>query len=295
LARISFIGFGELGAGLAERLGTSKAHDMRAWIRARPDPAADDVLSQRVASAGVERCPSLGEALAGADAVLSVVPGSASRPTAERSAELLDPGALYVDLTTTAVADKEAGARAVQGAGGRYVDAAVLGAAAVAGATLSIVASGDGADEWRELSRCEGLTTQVLDGPAGRATQLKLLRSAYMKGRDALVVETLLAARRAGLQDRLAASIEGAGERVPFPDLADRVLRSLAVHAERRATELSESADALLAVGVDPQLARAGAEVLQRVAGAGLREEFGGERPDSGAAVLALLDERLTS
>lgn len=295
MALISFIGFGELGAGLAERLGASGAHEMRAWIRERSDRAADSALNERVASAGVERRLSLGEAVAGADAVLSVVPGSASRPSAERAAELLDRGTLYVDLTTTAIADKEAGARAVQQAGGRYVDAAVLGAAAVAGVTLRIVASGDGASEWRDLSRCDGLSTQVLEGPAGRATQLKLIRSAYMKGRDALVVETLLAARRIGVENRLVASIEGAGERVPFSDLADRVLRSLALHAGRRAKELGDSADALLAAGVDPRLAQAGADVLRRVADAGLREEFGGERPESGAEVLALLDRRMAS
>jgi 3-hydroxyisobutyrate dehydrogenase-like beta-hydroxyacid dehydrogenase len=293
VALISFIGFGELGVALAERLGASGANEMRAWIRDRSDRAADDALSQRVASAGVERRRSLEETVAGADAVLSVVSGSASRRVAERSAEFLDRGTLYVDLTTTAMADKEAGARAVQGAGGNYVDAAVLGAAAVASAKLSIVASGNGAREWRELSRCEGLSTEVLDGPAGCATQLKLIRSAYMKGRDALVVETLLAARRIGLEDRLIASIEGAGERVPFSDLADRVLRSLALHAGRRAKELGDSADALLDVGVDPRLARAGADVLRRVADAGLHEEFGGERPESGALVLALLDERM--
>jgi 3-hydroxyisobutyrate dehydrogenase-like beta-hydroxyacid dehydrogenase len=294
VAVVAFIGFGELGAALADRLGRSGLHEMRVWTRERSDPASAAALTRQLRSAGVEQCASLQDAVRDAAAVLSVVPGGASRALAERSAAFLDEAALYVDLTAAAVADKEAGAKVVELAGGRYVDGAVLGAVAAGAATIPIVASGRGAREWQELAPCEGLSVEALDGPAGRATQLKLLRSVYMKGRDALVVETLLAARRCGLEDRVAASIEGAGESVPFTDLADRVLRSLAVHAARRAEELRNSGDVVLGTGVEPTLARAGVEVLGRVADVGLREEFRGERPASGADVLALLDERMT-
>jgi 3-hydroxyisobutyrate dehydrogenase-like beta-hydroxyacid dehydrogenase len=293
VACVAFIGFGELGAALAERLGRSGRHRMRAWTRERSDRESAAALARRLRAAGVEQCASLRDAVGGAVIVLSVVPGAASRTLAERAAPFLDEGALYVDLTAAAIADKEAGAEAVESAGGRYVDAAVLGTVAVPAETIPIVASGQGASQWRDLARCEGLSIEALDGPAGRATQLKLLRSVYMKGRDALVVETLLAARRCGLEDRVTASIEVPSERVPFAELADRVLRSLALHAARRAEELRSSGDAVLAAGVEPRLARAAAEVLEGVAAAGLREEFRGERPESGDEVLALLDERI--
>jgi 3-hydroxyisobutyrate dehydrogenase-like beta-hydroxyacid dehydrogenase len=293
VALVAFIGFGELGAALAERLGRSGVHRMRAWTRERSDPVAAAALAARLRAAGVDRCESLEDAVRDAAAVLSVVSGGASRALAERGAAFLDQGALYVDLSAAAPADKEAGAQAVEAAGGRYADAAVLGTAAVSAVTIPIVASGSGAGEWRGLARCDGLSVEVLEGPAGRATQLKLLRSVYMKGRDALIVETLLAARRCGLEERVAASIEGPGERVPFAELADRVLRSLGVHAARRAEELRSCGDVVMAAGVEPTLARAAAEVLGRVADAGLREELGGERPASGAEVLALLDERM--
>jgi 3-hydroxyisobutyrate dehydrogenase-like beta-hydroxyacid dehydrogenase len=293
MAAVAFIGFGELGAALAQRLRDTGRHELRAWTRERSDPESAAALDRRLAAAGVEQLGSLQETLRGVAAVLSVVPGAASRALAERSAPFLDRGALYVDLTAAAVADKEAGAKAVDSAGGLYVDGAVLGTVAVPTEAIPIVASGRGARQWEELARCDGLSVEVLDGPAGQATRLKLLRSVYMKGRDALVVETLLAARRCGLEDRVAASIEGPGEGVPFTALADRVLRSLAVHAARRAEELRNSGDVVLETGVEPTLARAGAEVLERVAEAGLRKELHGERPESGAEVLALLDERI--
>jgi 3-hydroxyisobutyrate dehydrogenase-like beta-hydroxyacid dehydrogenase len=296
VALVAFIGFGELGAALARRLGESGAHEMRAWTRDRPDLDAAELAArtERVRAAGVEPIAALEDALRGADAVLSVVAGKSARELAERSAELLDDGALYVDLTSAAVAEKEAGAEAVERLRGRYVDGAVLGTVAVPDATIPIVASGPGARELQAIAACEGVSVEALDAPVGRATQLKLLRSVYMKGRDALVVETLLAARRCGLEKEVIASIEGPGERVPFAELADRVLRSLAVHAERRADELDGSSEAVRAAGVDPLLASAAADVLRRVADTGVREALGGIRPQDGEKVLALLDERLS-
>jgi 3-hydroxyisobutyrate dehydrogenase-like beta-hydroxyacid dehydrogenase len=296
VALVAFIGFGELGAALAQRLGDSGAHEMRAWTRAQPDLGATALAArtERMRAAGVEPIAALEDALRGAGTVLSVVSGASSREVAERCAELLDAGALYVDLTAAAVAEKETSAEAVERAGGRYVDGAVLGTVAVPDATIPIVASGDGARELQQLASGGGISIEALDGPAGRATQLKLLRSVYMKGRDALVVETLLAARRCGLEERLVASIEGPGERVSFADLSDRVLRSLAIHAGRRAEELDSSADVVRETGIEPLLAPAAAATLRRVAEAGVREAFGGERPESGAEVLALLDERLS-
>jgi 3-hydroxyisobutyrate dehydrogenase len=114
-----------------------------------------------------------------------------------------------------------------------------------------------------------------------------------MKGRDALIVETLLAARRYGLEEHVAASIQGPGERVSFSALSDRVLRSLALHATRRADELQASSEVVLAAGVSPLLASAGVQVLREIAALELRDMFAGQPPQDGAEVLALLDERM--
>jgi hypothetical protein len=73
---------------------------------------------------------------------------------------------------------------------------------------------------------------------------------------------------------------------VPFTDLAERILRSLALHAGRRADELEASAAVLEAGDVEPAATRGAAERLRRLGALGLRESFDGRRPDSGADVL---------
>ena len=288
----ALIGFGELGSSLAEGLGRAQNNLVRAYAPQRSQPAAAAALEDRLHRSGAQRSASLQEAVSGAKAVLCAVPARASRQVAEQCAPMLDRGAYYVDLATAPVKDKLRAAGAVAQAGALYVDAAVLGTVATSGFAVPIVASGPGAQGWKTLVQPEGLVVDVLDGPAGDATRLKLLRSVYMKGRDALVLEMMLAARRYGLEDRVAESIKGPGETVPFPALAERVLCALAVHAERRAQELLASSEVVRAAGVDPVISRAGAEVLSNLAALELREAFDRERPSSSEEVLATIDER---
>ncbi len=290
MAVFAFIGFGELGSSLAEGLGRSGVHLVRAYTLKRAQPAAAAALESRLQRTGAHRSASLQEAVTGATAVLSVVPAGASREVAERCAALLDRGAYYVDLTAAPVGDMEVGAALVEQVGALYVDAAVLGTVATSGFEVPIVASGPGAHGWQMLVEREGLVVEAIDAPAGHATLLKLLRSVYMKGRDALILEMMLAARRYGLEDRVAESIQGSGETAPFAALAERVLCALAVHAERRADELLASSEVVRAAGIDPIISRAGSEVLRSLVQLELRETFDRERPSSGKEVLAAID-----
>jgi 3-hydroxyisobutyrate dehydrogenase-like beta-hydroxyacid dehydrogenase len=192
---------------------------------------------------------------------------------------------LFIDLTAATPEAKERAAAQH----GPYADGAVLGTVATSGAAVPIAVAGEAAERFRELVTHAGLCITVLNGPAGTAARLKLVRSVYMKGRDALVLEMMLAARRLGVEDELARSIAGPGEQVPFADLAERVLKALAIHAGRRAEELDSSAALLRELGVDPLMAEAGAERLRTIAS--LREHFGGERPADGRATLDAADE----
>ncbi|MEA2458224.1 MAG: hypothetical protein QOC95_1196 [Thermoleophilaceae bacterium] len=261
MAVIAFLGYGELGSVLGSALASE--HEVRPWSRSL---------------AG-----SLTAALEGAQAVVSAVPGSVSAEVFARALPLLSDDTLFVDLTAASPEVKERAAAQHE----MYADGAVLGTVATSGEDVPIAAAGPAAAPFAEL----GLNVSVLDGPAGTAARLKLVRSVFMKGRDALVLEMMLAARRLGVEDEVARSIAGPGEQVPFTELSERVLRALAVHAGRRAEELDSSAALLRELGVDPLVTEAGAERLRRLAATGLRERIGGERPPDGRATLDAAEE----
>jgi 3-hydroxyisobutyrate dehydrogenase-like beta-hydroxyacid dehydrogenase len=261
---VAVVGFGELGEALVR---TVAAGQDGVPVAPGRDAPADVAWRERVATAG-GRPAGWREAIGGADLVLVCVPGTACVEVAERAAPLLRQGTVWADLSTAAPEAKEAAARAVAPA--RYADVAVLGTAVASGGQVPLLASGEGANELAGAATALGLVVEAFSGPPGAAARVKLLRSVYMKGRDALVAEMMAAARAHGLDGVVAGSIRGPGEEVAFPELSARILSSLERHAARRADELAAAADLLRATGVEP-VATEGAERRLRRAADGQR------------------------
>ncbi|UGS34601.1 DUF1932 domain-containing protein [Capillimicrobium parvum] len=291
---IGIIGFGELGSVLTARMVESGLPDVRAYRRPRPEPQAG-ARAREVRELGARPSATLADAVAGAGVVVSAVPATVAGDVARACAELLEPGALFADVSAGEPGHKAAAADAIAVRGGTYADVAVMGTVVMSGWAVPMIASGPGAPAWERFAGGLGMTVRAIDGPAGRASLIKLLRSVYMKGRDALIAETLLAARRHGVDRELLPTIAGPGEQVSFPELAERVMCSLALHAQRRADELAGSAAVLEAAGVEPLVTCAASERLRRVAAMGLRERFDGRRPGELSAVLDAIDERCTT
>jgi 3-hydroxyisobutyrate dehydrogenase-like beta-hydroxyacid dehydrogenase len=289
MTNIAFVGFGELASSLAAGLARSGRHRLRAYIRAWP--GASERYEGGLKAADTTPYGSLAEAMADAEVVLAAAPAMVSNQLAREAGAHLKPGALYAELATASGADKKAAAAALEPYRVLYADAAVLGTVASDGYRVPILVSGPGASALRSLLDPEGFNVTEIAGPVGQAALVKLLRSAYLKGRDALIVETLLAARRHGLQEVVVESLNRPGDRLPFNDIATRVLCSVAVHAGRRAHELEQSGEALREVGIDPALARAASQALDRIAQLGLSDVLGEGRPTDPAAVLAAIDE----
>lgn len=289
---VTFIGFGELGTALAEGLNRAGGHALRVYSRPSSDPRADRALEARLRAVGAERTTSLEEAIRGAGNVLVVVPASASREVAERSVAHLSDGALYADLTAAPPAAKAATSESIGSVGAAYADVAVLGTVAASGYRVPLLASGPGAKQLRSLLTRASPSVTAIEAPAGHATLVKLLRSIYMKGRDALVLEMMLAAHRYGLEQPVVDSIAGPGEEVSFSALSERILTALGIHAGRRAAELASSRDVVREAGIDPVVTAAGTERLARLARLELRRLFHGERPGSAAEVLHAIEQR---
>lgn len=286
---VAFIGYGELGRALADGLAGTGI-ELHAYIRPRAGERAGDRRHARMGSAGIRRCASIAEAVRAAEVVIASVPAAAAIEVADAAAPHLRRRQLYVDPSSNLPAVKRANAARVAESRCDYVDVAVLGPVIIHGARVPMLAAGDGALRWREYASAVGMDVTAVEGPPGSAALVKMLRSVFMKGRDALVLEMVLAARRHGVLDAVLSSIGGAAEQVPFPNLAERVICSLAVYAERRADELSDAASLLREVDVEPVMTHAGEARLRLLAECGLRERFDGERPRDMREVLASLE-----
>ncbi|MEN3747437.1 DUF1932 domain-containing protein [Sphingomonas sp. HF-S3] len=257
---VAFIGFGEAGQAFA-RPGA------RAFDRKTGDPASRAAKLSDYEASGVSGSDDAAEALAGAAVALSLVTADQALPAAQSCAAMLDPGALWLDLNSVAPGTKRAAAQAVEAAGGRYVDVAVMSPVLPARLGVPLLVAGPHAAAGADALSAIGFTNVSLAGPqVGDASAIKMIRSVMVKGIEALSAECILAARRAGVADAVLASLDASWKPQGWETRVDYNLDRMLAHGLRRAAEMEEVVKTLEELGVEPAMTR-GTVVRQRAIG----------------------------
>lgn len=196
-------------------------------------------------------------ALAHAELVLSLVTADQALAAAQRCAPLLKPGTLWLDMNSVAPGTKREAARAIEAAGGRYVDVAVMAPVLPARLGVPLLVAGPHADAAAEALRAYGFTKVAVSGPnVGDASAIKMIRSVMIKGLEALTAECVLAAERAGVREAVLASLDASWKEQGWAERADYNLDRMLEHGTRRAAEMEEVAKTLSDLGVDPAMTR---------------------------------------
>ena len=238
--RIGIIGFGEVGRCFAPAL--SQLGDAPLLLcDPRPSRAAED-LARDLGASLVAR---VSEDLAACDLVLSCVNGAAAGDVAGAVAACDAPGQVLLDFATAPPQVKRDAAQALQARGRHYVDIAIMGAISIGGVGTPLLAAGDeGADPVQAARALLGRAGLRLDWLAeaepGDAASLKLLRSVFTKGLEALAVECLVAAEHFGVRRALyqvLADVDG----TPLPEFLEMLVSTHLVHAERRLAEIEQA------------------------------------------------------
>ena len=243
---VALIGFGEAGSTFARAAGWA-AH-ARAFDIA---PARSAVMAEL----GVTASASAAEALAGVPLVLSLVTADAAQAVAQDYAAQLIPGALWCDCNSVAPDTKRAAAKAVEAAGGRYVDIAVLAPVNPARMAVPLLLAGQAAPEAQARLAALGFTQiRIVGDEVGKASAIKMVRSVMVKGLEALTAEMVIAAEAAGVRDEVLASLDASERAQSWAERADYNLDRMLVHGHRRAAEMAESAETLRALGIAPMM-----------------------------------------
>jgi len=288
--RIGLIGFGEVGSNFARGFLADGLTGIVAYDEPRT-AAQRDLARRRAEEQGVPLLDAPA-GLADRDLVFSCVPQDQALAAAERCAGALAPDALYVDVNSLGPPDKIAVAERVAAQGRAFVDAAIMGMPINDLHRVPMLASGDAAPRFAELGGRIGMRVQVTGARPGDAAGVKILRSVVTKGLECLLVESLTAARRHGLDHAVLDSLVGLLGPQSRPAL-DFLIRTHAVHARRRALEVAMCADTLAAAGIDPLVTGAVAARLRRTADGELAAIVNGQLPPGIDAAVALFDRHL--
>ena len=260
IRRIALVGFGEVGTIFGRDLGRLGL-ELSTYDILLDAPASRPAMLERARAAAVTPRDTLREALQGADLVISAVTASSSRDVARDAAPWLAPGQLFLDVNSVSPETKRGNARAVEASGADYVEAAVMAPVPPVGLAVPMLLGGKRASTLAAALKPFGMNATAVADEIGTASAIKMCRSIIIKGIEALVVESLFAARRFGAEQAVLASLDKTFPHMGWTgELPDYLVSRVAEHGRRRAAEMREVAATLEDVGIRPLMAAATAE-----------------------------------
>jgi 3-hydroxyisobutyrate dehydrogenase-like beta-hydroxyacid dehydrogenase len=290
--RVGFIGYGAVASTFARSMVAHRA-EVYAYDVLLEQEGGREVLARRAGGPDVQWLP-LEAMVSQVTYVLSTNAGHVALPVAKQCAPLLRPGQAYVDLNSTSPQVKRQIHEAVIPSGADFVEGVILDAIGAAGSGAQILLGGPHAARVAGALRDLGLNAAAFSGEIGPASTLKMLRSVLSKGMEALLIECLVAARRAGLQDALWEMLTGIMAETSFEVQAENWVRTHASAHERRYHEMVQVEDTIRGLGLRPVMTGATRAIFARSQGLGL----GGAFPhgaDTMDAVIGFLERQLGS
>ncbi len=281
-AHVGIIGLGEVGRIFARDLLKAGVSRITAYD-----------IAPVVAPDGVIVCDSAVEAVSGADLVVSSVTAGGALAALAAALPGLGHGPLVLDVNSVSPGTKQATAAAVEEAGGRYVEAAVMTSVPPKGLASPMWLGGPHAAAFVAAAEGLGMNLRVFSPEIGGASSVKMCRSIMIKGLEALTTECMLTARHYGVETHV---LDSLGDTLPHPDwrgLARYVMSRALIHGKRRSEEMAEVAVTVSEAGLAPMMSLA--IVARQAKSAEQGRELGAgmlATEDLDALLDALLDQR---
>ena len=243
--------------------------------------------------AGLTDVGTITRLVAECDVVLSIMDPGAAVDFARVAADALRARGrhtLIVDCNAIAPDTVHEIAGLIEQAGGRFLDAGIIGPPPRGKAKTNLYVSGPGAADLEQLAGPQ-LVVHVIGGGIADASALKMCYGALNKGTQALWLEVLIAAQRLGVAGLLEQQLQQSqAERYSW---ALNQFPILPPKAYRWVPEMLEISKTLGATGMTPKMFQGAAEIYRFVAGTSLGKETPENRDKArqGKDVVRLLAE----
>ncbi len=192
MTTLAFVGIGLMGRPMAARLAQA-GHPVRAWNRTF-------AKAEALRGSGAEPVAELAQAVRGAQVVVSMLEaGPVVKEVMRAALPALDPGTLWIDMSSTRQDEALAFHATLAAHGCRFMDAPVSGGVGGAEAgLLAIMAGGEAADFDQVVNIFEAMGRPQRVGPVGSGQVAKLCNQLIVGATLNVVAEALLLAQAAG-------------------------------------------------------------------------------------------------
>lgn len=277
---VTIIGLGEVGEIFARNLQAFAK--VAVTVASRPSPRSLGAAERLDLPLRTD----LSQAVKGADLVLIVAAASGLHEIVAQIAGHMQRDALLADLTA-ATPPQVVDAARTSGNWTTFVDVSIMGAVSMQGSRTPLLASGPLASGFAKRMNDLGFNVRAMpDSEAGQASGVKLMRSIFAKGMEALMLEAALAGAAMGLSEELALQMDNF-DTMPMREHLAMYLRTHPRHAARRLVEMEAAQGQLKANGLPSFTTRAALERYRRTLT--LAERAGLPEPDAESVLQWLL------
>ena len=271
--QVGLVGYGEVGRTLAEDL-RAKGVEVSAFDLELGGPHAAG-LHEHASAHGVRLAGSHAELAASADLTVSAVTASQTVAVAQACCPTIRQGAWFLDFNSASPGAKQRAAALIDGAGGRYVEAAVMTSIPPYRIKVPLLLGGANANALLAPLHTLGFVAKVASAKLGVASATKMCRSVMIKGLEAMVIESFTTARAYGVEDEVLASLAETFPGIDWEMQGAYFFQRAIEHGRRRSEEVREVAVTVREAGLEPWSASGTAERQAWVADLGDAGTFG--------------------
>lgn len=223
-------------------------------------------------SAGILDLPSYRGLVEKVDILLSILVPAQAKNAAERTAQALigtEADLIYVDCNAIAPGTACEIGDIITAAGGRFVDASIIGPPPRKSGSTRFYASGPSAGQFDALNQY-GLEVILIGKQVGQASAIKMCYASLTKGLTALCTELLTAAEALNVSEALKKEFQQSQ-----PVLLERMQRGLPrmpQKSRRFVGEMEEIAKTFSSVGLTPKILEGAADMYRFVGGTPLAD-----------------------
>jgi 3-hydroxyisobutyrate dehydrogenase-like beta-hydroxyacid dehydrogenase len=269
MPRVGILHPGEMGSVAAASL--SNSGNQVYWT----SEGRGSRTKNRAAALNLQDAGSIARLSETCETIVSVCPPEFADDVADRVLETGFRG-LYVDANAISLERVRRMEQRMRDRGVTFVDGGIIGLATMSPGQVRLYLSGDAAPEAAAYFAAGPMQPEVMDGPVGQASALKMCFAAYNKGMTAMLAAILATAESLGVR----ATLE---RQASWPSgVAQRIQKS-APKAWRFVPEMHEIAATLEDAGVTPGFHQAAAEIYTLLA------QFKNTTPDFEAVAQAIL------
>jgi len=280
LKKIGFIGLGEVGRIFSREM---KAKGADVYYFDVITKEAEDWIQFLPIKKLIETC----------EILLSTVSTHKAVEVARTAAMYLDSNKTYSDMNSTSASAKKQIARIIETSRADFIEGAILSAVGETGPKASILVSGEKAETFSRLMNHLGLVNlRFFSTQIGDSSLVKMIRSVFSKGVECLLLEMLIAGKRAGLADHLWKDIVDFMTKNPFDRVAENWIKTHPLASERRYHEMLQVIETLEEIDVTPVMTRGTKDFFERSVAMELGKRFE-HKPDDFWDVVHCMEKEL--